>query len=919
MRLPEFPGFTYEEVLGEDPFGWSLAARNHEGKPFAVKVFKAQATHDRFLSGSHRFLMESGASVRGLVPLHGFQQGGPGELAASVTPLYGWKAKDDPSWQVSSLDRVRGWLSPEQCQSIVRDLARTLGGLHRAKQVHGGVRPSGIYLAGGEKGGQSIFLGDFGQALLTGLQFLEAGEPLFYAAPEQLHMADKPEAQGMGWDVYAFGVVAFELLTGHLPRLDRLRVHFREHPDWLNAAAAVTFGELSEVTKFFIEHLYGEAEVEWPDALPAAIPGPLRELISSCLRVRPEQRPASMAEVADFLQSRETIPGSAVAETAPKASPARAQPVRAQPVAAPASPPEVAANNEERVFESVLGLESTPPRRSSSPFGFFQALKNRPVLRWQISTTALAVLSLGLTGIAIVSLIDARAAKDQIAMDFERERQSSLKQQAAVYQRMKSVENERKKLTAELNNVSDSQSELLGQTKLARQLVRETQESGDRFFQVVLENRDTDVPEFRAARAGALEEARRHYLRLIEAYGDAPDFIVATANAFFYLGRIHKEIGEFPEALSAFSEAERRYSALLEQEGAGKVEFVKNIAISKRALGELSIRAAEYSVARHYFTEASRFWSEARALEPSIADEAALRIHENSLEIVECEFAMDRPDAALDAAMSVGVLLTEMQKAHPGDHRIVGALARSFTLVGRVLESRRDLETAREAYQQSSDLYAKAVELDAAVDDYQLGLGNSLARVGLLANDTEKLRGAAEVLGRVVAANPYESIYLKTLADIYGVLAVGQRDGGKIAAAAELEKKAIMILRPIIESNRAVATDVRFSYAQRLAHLAELLGDSGKFDDSRAPLKEAITLLENLAGGEGAIAEYHRALARTRGLAGFACIKSGDKGEAKAHLELAKSDWQTYMASNPDDDSAAEAVKWTSEQLANLQ
>jgi hypothetical protein len=137
--------------------------------------------------------------------------------------------------------------------------------------------------------------------------------------------------------------------------------------------------------------------------------------------------------------------------------------------------------------------------------------------------------------------------------------------------------------------------------------------------------------------------------------------------------------------------------------------------------------------------------------------------------------------------------------------------------------------------------------------------------------------------------------------------------------AIDLEAKAISILKPIIDSNRSVAPDVKYSYAQRLAHLAELLGDSGRFDDSRVPLKEAIAVLEEISEGGAAVAEYHRTLARTRGLAGFACMKSGDTGEAKEHLELAKTGWQNYMATNPDDNDAAQAVKWTSEQLESLQ
>jgi tetratricopeptide (TPR) repeat protein len=812
-------------------------------------------------------------------------------------------------------------LTREQAIQVVTDLAHALGELHGAGLFHGGLRPSAVYLAGDTKGGHRVQVAEFGQIFMGGLQYLEAGEHLFYAAPEQLASGDFNEGRGKSWDVYAFGVVAFELLTGHLPRLDRLHHHHRDNPSWLDSAAAITFGELSEVTGYFLAQLQEESEVMWPVANDDGREAGLREVISSCLRFEAAERPGSMVEVAAWFrfQSSERLSSPA---------PAGSGAIRSQDVAkvsagatgsAAVDPAAAASEAGSGLFEPLVGPAPAGGRERKTGQGFPARLRTNPVLRWQLTAIGFSIVSLGLSFVAIVNYLKAREAKNQVEVELQKELQANVNKQAEAYRRMQAEQVKNKQLLSELNESEDSKNSLLGQAKLARQLLRETQENGDRFFRLVLENRDSDVPEFRASRAAALEDGRKHYERLVETYGDAPDFIVSTADALFYLGRIYRELGEFGKSLAAFGEAERRYSALLEDESTARVDFVKNIALSKGALGELSVRSGQYSVARHYFTESSRFWTEARSREPVIAPVAALHIHENSLAIVECEFAMDRLDAAGDAAMSVGVRLTEMQKEDPDNHRIVGALAKSFALVGRVLEARRDNDLARQSYQQASDLYARAIELDAAVDEYHLGLGNSLARVGLLSNDHDKLEGAAEVLGRVVASNPYESLYLKTLADIYGTLAAGQRDGGRVKDAIALEEKAISILKPIVEQNRAVAPDVKFSYSQRLAHLAELLGDSGKFDDSREPLKEAIALLEEISSADGAAAEYRRSLARTRGMAGFACMKSGDPGEAKEHLRIAKTEWQSFMAANPDDNDAAQAVKWTSEQLESLQ
>lgn len=947
MRLPELPGYRYEALLGEDPFAWTFVASHESGERRSIVVHKAQATSDRILYPFFKALSNPGESLSGAVPVHDYVLQSALGLSACATPFHGWKGRDTTLWQSGSLRPVMGKLAPEQALQAIRELADSLAALHRANLFHGGLRPSTLFLTPKATGGQRVAISGFGQIFMGGLQYLEAGEPLFYAAPEQLATGDFNGGRGQGWDVYSFGVIAYQILTGRLPRFEDWHQKAEENPAWLQAQPAILFGELSELTESFLSRFEAasQARPSWPAAVKSYATE-LLDLISQCLSVAPEDRPATMPLVAESLKALfAKAPQAAPAVSVPKpeaAAPATSLPQEPAPAPrresalATASTPESSVPQPQAephlspisesvptggVFDDLVEMAPKPEFHAFSLRGWFQAWKTNPVLRWQVAAISSLLVTLTLTYLAFYNYLDTRKEKKQVETELresERKRRASIDRQAQIYQKIREEQVEKNQLISELNEAEDSKNHLIGQTKLARQLLRETQENGDRFFRLVLDNRDSDVPEFRAARAAALEEGRRHYERLVETYGNAPDFIVSSANAHFYLGRIYRETGEFGKSLASFREAEHRYVTLLENESTAQTEFVRNLAHAKMALGELAIRAGEYATARHYFTESSRFWSEARARDPQSTAETTLRIHENSLAIVECELSMDHFDVAIDAAMSVGVRLAEMSKESPNNHRVIGALAKSFAYTGRVLEARRELEMAREAYQQASDLYAKAVRLDAAVDDYQLGLGNSLARVGLLSNDTAKLEGAAEVLGRVVAANPYESIYLKTLADVYGALAVAQRDGGKPKNAIALEEKAISVLKPILEDNRSVAPDVKHSYAQRLAHLAELLGDSGKFDASRIPLREAIALLEEISEKDKNASEYRRTLARTRGMAGFACMKSGDPSEAKEHLRLAKAEWQNYMATHPNDNDAAQAVKWTSEQLGKL-
>lgn len=900
MRLPEIPGYSYEDLLGEDPFGWSYVCSHESGERRVVKVFKAQATNESLL---HYFLAKVSNpdfSLPGVAPVYDYVLGNRDSLTACAVPFFGWRGKENQRWQVTSLKGLMHLLTPEQSADVIVKLAESLSQAHDAGIFHGGLRPGNVFLTGDSSDGHKLQIGDFGQILMGGLQYLEADDLLFYVSPEQLSTGDFAGENGKAWDIYAFGVIGFQLLTGHLPRLDRLRQQFLERPDSLKSAGAVSYGQLTHISEYVIGQLDSERPVEWPDEASSSTEAKLRRAIEACLAYDPADRPSSMAEVLEMIG------------VSPAAMPKVAAPSTGED--APLDTPlleeeDSAAGKRKRVRKPVLAGNFNPVR------AFFA----NPSLKWQIAAVVALIAMLPMTFFLVSLNMELKATRKELTVE-AKVLQADVEKQADAYKReIRKRQKDTEQLKSEINEVEDSRSRLLGEAKLARQILRQTQENGDQFFRLVLENRDTDVPGFREERAKALLEGRKHYERLVEVYGDAPDFIVSTANAYFYLGQIYREMGEFGKALASYGEAERRYLLLLDDSRTTSVEFVKNIAIAKRALGQLSTKSGEFSVARHYFTESSRYWAEARSRDSAQALNAAISIHENSLAIVDCEMSMGRMDAALDAARSVGAQIIKLQEQDPNNPRIIGTLARSFGLAGRILEHNGDAESAKDAYQQAADLYASAVTMNAAVDAYQLGLGNSLAGVGLIENDVKKLEAAANVLAGVVGSNPFEPEYQRTLADVYGALAANQRDGGKLKNAIELEKEALEILQPIIKSNPNSPDSVLYSYSQRLAHLAELLGDAGEFDASRAPLQEAITVLEKISGSEHATNEYHRGLARARGLAGFACIKSGDKTGAKEHLELARTEWENYMAANPEDSDAAQAAKWTTDQLKTLQ
>jgi serine/threonine protein kinase len=149
-----------------------------------------------------------------------------------------------------------GPISYHRMLEIARPVCAALHAAHQAGLVHLDIKPSNIFLAR-EGGREVVKLIDFGIAALkdqpNGDSILGAPE---YWSPEQ---ASAREVDGRS-DLYSFGVVLYEALTGHLP--------FRSH----------TFSDLVE------HHLYSEPPpMSQVSTSPVPIPRPVKNVVLKCL------------------------------------------------------------------------------------------------------------------------------------------------------------------------------------------------------------------------------------------------------------------------------------------------------------------------------------------------------------------------------------------------------------------------------------------------------------------------------------------------------------------------------------------------------------------------------------------------------------------------------------------------------------
>lgn len=179
--------------------------------------------------------------------------------------------------------REQGRIEPSLVRRILRDVAGALEYAHQHGIVHRDVKPSNIFI----NGGGVIKLTDFGIAAVAGVEEkmgddtgLYLGTPI-YSSPE--HALGIPVDRRS--DIYALGVVAYELLTGSVPF------------------------EGDGATAVLLKHVH--EPMPSPRSFDPTIPHDLDEFVRRACAKRPEDRYQHCREIVELFDTfhrRTTLP-----------------------------------------------------------------------------------------------------------------------------------------------------------------------------------------------------------------------------------------------------------------------------------------------------------------------------------------------------------------------------------------------------------------------------------------------------------------------------------------------------------------------------------------------------------------------------------------------------------------------------------
>lgn len=289
MQPPEVNSLEVFGPVGAGACGRVYRARDAAGEMVAVKVFDAAAVN-RALLEEMALRAEDPSWPEGLLPERAADY--RGKQIIRITKFLGDEVGE--TWVPRSLQHRLDRFPGENSWSTVLEILRALAALHERQVAHGNLKPGNVFFD--ETG--KVVLTDWALGNMPGIQSLEYTDAILYQPPTQLRGPDGYlREKGYRWDVFAFAVLAFRLLTGAFPRCTATFDQVAPEPGKTRRDGIAA--NLKSVAK----SIEAKPEVVWPDAPANALERAYREVLDRCLALDDSLRPANAGAVLALFQA----------------------------------------------------------------------------------------------------------------------------------------------------------------------------------------------------------------------------------------------------------------------------------------------------------------------------------------------------------------------------------------------------------------------------------------------------------------------------------------------------------------------------------------------------------------------------------------------------------------------------------------
>lgn len=284
MEHPSLDRLVVKELLGSGGSGRVFRAEMEDGTEVALKIFDEQAVCRKLLEKTTRLLADGGWPA-GVLPVIDAEFGDT--PAFRISPLVGDR-RGDGSIDGRTLQHLLDDHPGLESWKLVKSLAQALAAMHERRVVHGNLKPGNMFIH--DDGG--VLLADWALGNMPGITEFHFTDAVLYQAPEQLQdPSGYADGSARRWDVFAFGVISFRVLTGLFPRCHETFNYVAPPPGETSRE-----GLKADLKKIAANIVAAPVPV-WPDEPRSSLEAGFRKWIDRCLEIDPVRRPATMGEV----------------------------------------------------------------------------------------------------------------------------------------------------------------------------------------------------------------------------------------------------------------------------------------------------------------------------------------------------------------------------------------------------------------------------------------------------------------------------------------------------------------------------------------------------------------------------------------------------------------------------------------------
>ncbi len=933
------PGYTIRSEQGAGTFGTVFRAYWGQELDCAVKVLNTKAIHPQYVSWCLERLRALEGHPR-IVQVYGYDLAH--EPAYLSTP---WAGRMDGS--VGTLADVAGKWSAGSVWACLKAVASGLAWLHQNNIIHTGLTSRNVLLL--SKDPEDVLITDVGQGCVEGSQVADWSRHAAYLSPERCRQEPpQGESTGEAWDVFAFGVLGFFLLTGRYPRATTYLKSLEKQTRKGEAFDGPGLARLLE----------REVQVGWGGRAGSASELEMRRVLERCLSLDLGQRYPHMTEVLEGLSafsfagvrdiaveptSRVDLP--AEASEAPKSKTSKTErktkrvkgrtssvpalttpPAPERPVALPialeaelqpALAPATGLPKLEKPDKSAKGRkEPKVAKAPKEPRSVRPSTSGHPWWQWA---------AFGSGAAALIALVFA-ARNGSEASRLGSELKSAL------------AEAESARSEAETSRRTATEKETLAKESTARQQaeranLQKTQEVVDRLVQTLIDQKPADETRIEQWR-DSLSSMATFGREFLDKNQKDPALREACARTRWHLAGIRLALGETDAAQTLFEEAARDVDAVAAA-SAGSPETAEWTLL----LGRIQYHRGEIAFSKGKQAEAAQHLSlAAKALEMWVAahpeDLVALRelAHSAYLEGQALAEKGDVP-AALTKFNRAAELLQAMavNPAKRDEDFFVLADVGFHTFRAQLQQTKDRDKVIAEVEKFAMGTMSKLIEFDREhpksndcrerLAQGYTAMARALISQGTTKEASEAYKEAVTVLLELVIANPAHEGYAFQLGQNYGEVSRLVRDAKGPQEALEYSKSAVSFLRKLAEKNR-IEPQYRLHLGLELVTMAEMLEDTSQYAEALKTAQNSASLLEEFVAESG-VSQSDRAyalsgLARAYGALGHSSEKVTKKDDAITAYSKAVESWQKFVAGGGADEKAQKSLAWTQEQLKRL-